>query len=849
MSDMSELEKMVKDLTAERNRLRRETRTLRETIRRAKMSSSTMWTLRNILTEEKSRQEKYLGLLLEYCSDIILMLDRNGRITYCTQVFLSTAGIANFALVESRTVYDLFPHFSRRTKKSLRDAFRSVMVRQVSRQFELRLALRKDGPERDYAIDISPMQNDSGLPEGFIVVCHDMTDVIRAKDQAEQANRAKSSFLANMSHEIRTPMNAIIGMAELALREPLPDSVYENVLSIKQAGNSLLNIINDILDFSKIESGRMEIVEAEYALSSLLSDTISIIRTRIMETSLTFLVEVDSTIPDHLHGDEVRVRQVLLNLLSNAVKYTRHGHVRLRVGGRLEQDDVFLTFEVEDTGIGIRESDMEKLFGNFVQFDQNANKGIEGSGLGLAITKSFLQMMGGSISVESEYGVGSVIRAVVPQRIVRADAIARVTYPAVLRVLVFETRAVQAETILAALRSLGVEAARAYSFEAFKEALDHTPFTHVFTGGTPVNQVVRLVHQAQPECKVAVLAEPGEVTVPADVALFGYPVYSIPVANFLNGLSETKYRKTETAVRFTAPTARILVVDDIVTNIRVVEGLLTPYDMIIDSCTSGEESIRLVHENDYDMVLMDHMMPVMDGVEATRRIRALPGERAKTLPIVALTANAVSGTRDMLLANGMSDYLAKPIEISKLNEILERWIPREKRRPPRTKSLVRAGTQSQGGSGGTRSYRADGGRDRDDRAGDDRDRDRNGERGSGPTWTVHPVIDGVDLTEGINRFAGDIAIYKEVVAAFIEHMPGLLDELSSAIGDWNRYAILVHGIKGSCYGVSANKAGDMARDLETAAKSGDSDTILANHDALIRHCGEVIAGLNAYVST
>jgi len=377
---------------------------------------------------------------------------------------------------------------------------------------------------------------------------------------AEAASKAKSDFLAKMSHEIRTPMNAIIGMAEMALREYISDAAREHILTIKKAGANLLSIINDILDFSKIESGKLEIVPRNYLFSSLINDVVSIIKMRIADSNLNFVVNIDPNVPNSLFGDEIRIRQVLLNILINAVKYTKKGSISFSVNGEITGDSVLLTIEVADSGIGIKKEDLEKLFDDFVRFDFAVNKGVEGTGLGLAITKNLIKMMNGNISVQSEYGKGSTFTVKLPQKIRSHEQL----------------------------------------FESTKN--------------------------------------------------------------------------DSVAIKFNAPKARILVVDDIDTNLKVAKGLMQPYKMQVDLCSSGIEAIERVKENDYDLVFMDHMMPEMDGIEATKLIR----KTHANLPIVALTANAVSGTKEMFLSNGFSDFLSKPIDIIKLNSILEKWLPEEK---------------------------------------------------------------------------------------------------------------------------------------------------------------------------
>ncbi|MDR3279047.1 MAG: response regulator, partial [Synergistaceae bacterium] len=393
--------------------------------------------------------------------------------------------------------------------------------------------------------------------------------------QAKAASRAKSDFLARTSHEIRTPMNAIIGMSELANREYGNPKGLDYLRDIKQAGANLLAIINDILDFSRIESGNYQITPAKYDTSSLLHDTLSIIMMRLLERPLELIVDIDPNVPSSLIGDEARVRQILLNLLSNAVKYTNEGFVKLRVWHEAASDgeSSLLSFEVSDSGVGIKPEDMPKLFKHFVRLDDERNTNVEGTGLGLSISRLLCEAMGGRINSASEYGVGSTFTAAIVQGI-------------------------------------------------------------------------------------------------ADKRPIGAMNLKRPEKNNDAG-----------GAHFTAPDFKVLIVDDIETNLRVAEGLLDPYKMKITGCTNGADALRLVRDGSFDLVLMDHMMPGMDGVETTKAIRALGG-RFKKLPIVALTANAVSGMREMFLENGFNDFLSKPVEIQKLGDLIERWVPAERRGRP-----------------------------------------------------------------------------------------------------------------------------------------------------------------------
>jgi len=390
--------------------------------------------------------------------------------------------------------------------------------------------------------------------------------------EATEANKAKSEFLAKMSHEIRTPMNAIIGMSELVLREKTSDSVRENASIIKQAGANLLSIINDILDFSKIETGKLQIQPVSYSLSSLINDVKNIIQIRVADLNVEFIVNIDNDIPDALIGDVVRIRQALINILGNAVKHTISGHISLSVKGEFvdDGDNIDLTMIMEDTGSGIRQEDLADIFAEYYQVTTDSTDGADGVGLGLAITWGIVTAMKGEISVDSEYGKGTVFTIRLPQKVGDPDKMASV---------------------------------------------DHK------------SEIV-----------------------------------------------------SENVVSFTAPGAKVLVADDISTNLRVVYGLLTPYEMHVDLRISGAEAIEAIKANRYDLVFMDHLMPGMDGVETTERIRALGDDDPyfTDLPIVALTANAVTGMREMFLQSGFNDFMSKPIDTVVLNSVLKKWIPADK---------------------------------------------------------------------------------------------------------------------------------------------------------------------------
>jgi signal transduction histidine kinase/FixJ family two-component response regulator len=536
------------------------------------------------------------------------------------------------------------------------------------------------------------------------------------KEAAQVASRAKGDFLARMSHEIRTPMNAIIGMAELALRERISEEAVEMVGNIRQAGNSLLAIINDILDFSKIESGKMEIAEREYHFSSLIQDAISVIGTRLSDSPLVLFVEVDSRLPGILIGDEVRLRQILLNLLTNAVKYTSQGHVRLRIEGQrapipqeaskalegpeerspeekgpeersqgheaaLEADEgsVLLSIQVSDTGKGIKPENLDKLFGDFAQFDQVANRGIEGTGLGLAISRNLATLMGGDISVSSEYGKGSVFVATVAQRVKKGSPpVATLKHPEKAAIIVSDPRQEFRDSVRWTLDRLGPAKIAEIEPSKLSEALGRGGWKFVIAPEFEAPKVIAAAKKA-PSPVITILTYPpaSRVKAPSGAIALPGPLYCLPLASVINDRRASAQRgKRAGKAAFTAPEARALVVDDLDINLKVVKGLLLPFKLKVDLCASGQEAVEMAEKISYDLIFMDHMMPGMDGLEATKLIRKIPGQQS--VPIIALTANAVSGIKEMFLANGMTDFISKPIEIRKLEEALAKWIPEGK---------------------------------------------------------------------------------------------------------------------------------------------------------------------------
>jgi signal transduction histidine kinase/CheY-like chemotaxis protein len=678
------------------------------------------------------------------------------------------------------------------------------------------------------------------------------------KNAAETANRTKSSFLANMSHEIRTPMNAIVGMAELLLRGELNEESQGYARDIKQASANLLSIINDLLDFSKIEAGRLEIVRVNYYLSSLVNDTVNIIRLRIMEKAIRFYTNVDAAIPNELSGDEVRLRQILLNLLGNAVKYTERGFISVTImrdgdGGNGPRS-VRLRIIVSDSGCGIKPEDRDKLFSDFIQVDTKRNRGIEGTGLGLAITRRLCQAMGGDISVESEYGKGSMFTVTLPQEIVSCLPFAAVDNPAGKKVLVYEGRMVYAQSVIWSLENLGVPYSLAASFEEFTEALRREPWYFVFSGYGLYNRIKSVMDApdfpfsggARPP--LALMVEWGTEAYIPGTRFVSLPVQALSIADVLNGTPDSRGYGGSASVfagtRFVAPEARILVVDDIATNLKVAEGLIAPYRVRVETCLSGAEAVELVKRNAYDLVFMDHMMPEMDGVEAAGLIRAWEAselertERADggasppaPVPIIALTANAVSGMREMFLSRGFSGFLAKPIDVSKLDEIMGTWIPKRKQHKA---ALKKTAENSPTGSPAGAPV---------------------GEPGRGPDMS----IPGVDVQRGIAATGGTEAGYRQVLAVFAKDAEERLGALRDFCGELNRddpgrqysepelaaFTTQVHALKSASASLGAAGLSAEAARLEAAGKTGALALIRQLLPAFTRRLEELAAGIRA----
>ena len=520
--------------------------------------------------------------------------------------------------------------------------------------------------------------------------------VEKEKRKAEEANTAKSNFLSHMSHEIRTPMNAIVGMTEILLRTDMTDEQKEYLTNIKSSGIALVSIINDILDISKIEAGKMELVEDAYEIRQVLSDIQMIIQNRIGEKAIELLYEIDENLPHRLYGDDVRIRQIIINLLNNAVKFTEEGHIKLAI--KMEdktEEEVLLHVSVSDTGQGIKEEDVKRLFAAFEQVNVSANRGKEGTGLGLSISNELIAMMGGKLEVRSEVGVGS---------------------------------------------------------EFF--------FTI---------------------CQKKVMGE-------------------------IENSEETENE----SLNFVAPKARILIVDDNEMNLKVAAGLLAPLQMQIELAESGAKALEMIQQKEYHMVFMDHMMPVMDGVETTIRLRELGDSYYQKLPVVALTANAMKEAEKLFYEVGMNGFVAKPIDMREMCIVLRKWLPEE---------LLIWQENSEGDSQWENMSTEDG-------------------KLSGDKQLLEsiPVIEGIDSKEGIKN-CGSLELFTNLLGNYYKLIDTKAAKVERCIEEnmLRDYIIEVHALKSTSRMIGAMELSEMFAHLEELGNTNELEAIKADTPAILAY--------------
>ncbi len=646
------------------------------------------------------------------------------------------------------------------------------------------------------------------------------------KDEAEAAARAKSDFLANMSHEIRTPMNAVCGMAELLSRTELPPLSTEYVNTIRTSANNLLDIINDILDFSKIDAGKMELIEDNYNITSTINDVQNLINARISSKDVVFVIDVEPGIPELLLGDEVRIRQILINLLGNAVKFTNKGKIQLKISyKKVEEDIAQLTFEVSDTGIGIKKEHLDKLFEEFTQVDTKKNRSIQGTGLGLAISNRLAHMMHGDIQVDSIYGKGTTFTLTIQQMIVSETPIADIEQTEKYHLYVYEDNLDYRGSIETLLQGVGIAYTMLETIEEVTglQGMDGKECYLLFDYRSCMDYVRTVAGELkEQQIHVVAMADINEFVDEPDFETMQFihkPLTVFSLIAIFNGTANlgTHGGTKHTTNKFYCPDAKLLIVDDNFVNLNVARGLMAPYKADITLASSGFEAIDYIKSGEmYDIIFMDHMMPHMDGVETTQRIRNLGTEYAEHVPIIALTANAIKGVEEMFLESGLDDFLAKPIELKRLATILHKWIPEEKQ----LKELPEEEMEAEN------------------------------EVATTVTDTKEMNIAGVDVEKGIGLFGGDRNAYMNILQVIYQDGQKKVERFRQLLAnkDYTNYTIEAHALKGVCASVAAYPLSEHAKAHEMAGKEERYDYIDEDAEQLIQEYEELLQAIQPYVA-
>ena len=634
--------------------------------------------------KESEAARRMLRTIFDAVPSAIFWKDRSSRFLGANRQFANDVGIGDPDKLIGMSDCDFYP-------QEIADMY-IASDRKIFETGEEQLHIEEpfqgiDGVTHWVSTSKVPIRDENNEPYALLGIYDDITKLKQNKmnleeaiKAAEEASRAKGDFLSRMSHEIRTPMNAIKGLAELLALTKL-DSVQDSyVRNIVKSSNSLLSIINDVLDFSKINENKIELVEGYYLLGDLIAEVSNVVSLRAAEKGLMLLMEVSPSLPKGLIGDDVRVKQVIINILNNAVKYTPKGHVILRLFGEETAGGFELVCAVEDTGIGIRAEDIPFLFEAFSQADRRVNHNIQGTGLGLSISDRLIRSMGGSITVESEYGKGSMFTARFPQRIESREPLAAVENPGEKHVLLLE-RDVRARCATRMLDGLGV----AYTAVTTEENLPHLTegrYTHCIYDDSFSENNIRRVRGRTSDCVFIALKDMRYAMGQSELhdAVLFIPLLITELVKAL-AMVPGRHGQGSSAGKaiddFVLADTHVLVVDDNEINLIVSGEILRAYKAEVTCAESGQNALDLCAEKQFDLIFMDHMMPEMDGVETTIALRGGDSPN-KATPVIALTANVVNDMASYYLQSGMDDFISKPIEMEDLHRVLLKWLPGSK---------------------------------------------------------------------------------------------------------------------------------------------------------------------------